>query len=120
MDECDELIPKWFEFCDRSVENSEGPFQPFVQRVLVCKAKLTLGGLFVSNPGQSASYPGTLLLKRKDPFAKMLEKPVRKLVVKAGCTAAPFGSLFCVCFFCPASGDTDLKPDSAGFREHRV
>ena len=29
MDDCDELIPEWFEFCDRYVVNSEALFPTF-------------------------------------------------------------------------------------------
>ena len=71
----DESILKWLEFGDRSVENSEDLLTSCATRVGL-QGQLTLDGLFVSNPGQSASHLGTLLPMHKDPLVKLLEKPV--------------------------------------------
>ena len=45
------------------------------------QGQLSPRDLFVSNPGQFALNPGTLLMAREDPIGKMLEKPIRKLVI---------------------------------------
>ena len=81
MDDCDELIPEWFEFCERYVVNSEPLFQYFVLRSVGLQGQLSPSDLFISNPGQFALNPGTLLMVREDPIGKMLEEPVRKLVI---------------------------------------
>ena len=71
MDDCD-VIPEWFEFCDCCRH-----WKVLFNLVLWCKPVVARR---VSNPGQIACM-GTLLI-REDPIA-LLEKPVRKLVVKA-------------------------------------
>ena len=80
LDDCDELIPEWFELCERYAVNSEAVFQYFVLRSVGLQGQLSSSDLFISNPGQFALNPGTLLRVRKDPIGKMLEEPVRKLV----------------------------------------